>query len=331
MAKTGENFSPKDWSCWIATDGAQAGSATGAHATNMYALDVDSVAYPTLNVTQALDVKTGGRFLRDDDFFQDNVLRTTEITLSGTLHNDSGHLLLLKNICNDYDVSNEITVTGSYAPPAVIYGTANAGDAADSLTLVVKAPNETTSKHLVFTGCVVTNFSITADVGTEGGRYKYSATLATGFKPDLDYATTVGANAYSNATDSFLSTASAHKFFSADVVMQNFTLTMDNPAVMLGAEATGYEMVARGTEFAITVDCQVKYDAQTDMFVNDWDGQTAADAADFFNVTNDGAFGISVPAGVVTNVAYSEGDIMMLDCSGKAVNIGSGDIVNINI
>ena len=50
-----------------------------------------------------MDVRSGvGHTLKDEDFFQDNKARVVELSLSGTLHNDAGHLILLRNIVNDY-------------------------------------------------------------------------------------------------------------------------------------------------------------------------------------------------------------------------------------
>ena len=66
---TGIAFSPKEYSLWIINEGTAGTSAL--HASNMYQLDVDSVGMPSLNVNQALDVKTGlGRTLKDEDFFK---------------------------------------------------------------------------------------------------------------------------------------------------------------------------------------------------------------------------------------------------------------------
>ena len=98
MATVAHAFSPKEFKCFVISDATNAGT-TGIHASNMSQLDVDSVGFPSLNVSQALDVKSGaGHTLKDEDFFQDNIARVVELSLSGTLHNDAGHLILLRNI-----------------------------------------------------------------------------------------------------------------------------------------------------------------------------------------------------------------------------------------
>ena len=163
MALVSHAFSPKEFQVWIISDATNAGS-TGIHASNMYQLDVDSVGMPTLNVNQVLDVRSGvGRTLKDEDVFQDNILRVVELSISGAMHNDAGHKLLLQNICND--VSGDIAVASGFSPASQLYGSA-VTNSASSLTVVVKSSDHTNQRSLEMAGMVVTNFSISADSGT---------------------------------------------------------------------------------------------------------------------------------------------------------------------
>ena len=340
MAKSGVAFSPKEFSVWVRGETAAGTSAIG---TSMYQLDVDSVGFPTLNATQVLDVRSGGRFLKDEDFFQDNVMRVTEFSISGTMHLDTGHQLLMQNICNDYS-GDTTTVAATYAPPKIQYENGDGSavtnpTAGDTITVVIAGPDEVTgtaniqvtnSTTIELAGCVVTNFALSADMGTEGGRYKFSATLQTGIKPDLDETTVVGGTPYANSTDKLFSSSSEHLVKGIEVVMHNFTATLDNPAIFYGVSGNGYEGVTRGSEFGVTFDTQIKYDALTKGLVNSFDTQGIT-TADLFQFTNDAAFGVDIDNGVLTNVAYSEGDIMMLEVSGKATSDGSVALISIDV
>ena len=321
MAIAGQAFSPKEYTVWIISDATNAGT-TGAHASNMYQLDVDSVGFPSLNVNQSLDVRSGaGRILKDEDFFQDNVLRVIEVSLSGTMHNDAGHELLIQNICNS--VAADPIIATSHSGASQVYGVSVA-NAASSLTIGIKASDHTNQKSLELPGFVVTNFTLSADSGTEGGRYKFSATLQSGTAPDLAEAVIdIGTNEYANSTASFMSNASAIKVYNTEVVMNSFSLSIDHPAVFSGAKSTGYEVVSRGAECAVTVDTQVKYDTNTKSFLSSFDGQSAYTAGNMFEIVNNNAYGVNIENGVLTNVAYAEGDILMLDCSIKAVDAGA--------
>ena len=329
MATVNHAFSPKEFQVWIASDSTNAGTS-GISATTMYQLDVDSASMPSLNVNQVLDVRSGvGRTLKDEDFFQDNVLRVTELSISGNMHLDAGHKLLLQNVCND--VSGDASVATGFTPASQLYGSA-VTNSASSLTVVIKSSDHTNQRSLEIPGMVVTNFALSADAGEEGGRYKFSATLQSGVKPDVNESSTVaGNNVYANTTNIFMSSASGLKVFNTDVVMQSFTATIDSPAVFSGVTSTGYELVTRGAETAVTVDTQIKYDGNTKGFINSFDTQTAPLSGNMFVMTNNNAYGIDVQNGVFTNVAYAEADVMMLDCSIKSVDDGTDALITFDI
>tara|TARA_R100001443_G_scaffold117442_1_gene142741 strand:- start:2028 stop:3032 length:1005 start_codon:yes stop_codon:yes gene_type:complete len=332
MAVSAAAFSPKEFQCWIISDATSSG-ASGIHASNMHQLDVDSVSYPSLNVVQALDVRSGvGQTLKDEDFFQDNNLRVVELSLSGTLHDDVGHRLLLANICNAAEADNtNQSIAAGHLGAEFLYGAAVANNAS-SLTVVIRAADHTNGRSLEFPGMVVTNFAISADSGTEGGRYKFTATLQSGKTPDLNESVTAcGNNVYANTTTSVLSDASGIKVMGIDSIMNSFTMTIDHPAVFTGFSTTGYQAVARGAKCAVTVDTQIKYDGETKILPNTFDTQTAAIAGEAFVVVNDGKYGIEIDNGVLTNVAFSEGDIMMLDCSIESVDDGTDEVVLIDL
>ena len=332
MATVSHSFSPKEFQVWIASDATNAGTS-GIHASNMYQLDIDSASMPSLNVNQVLDVRSGaGRTLKDEDFFQDNILRATELSISGNMHLDAGHKLLLQNICND--VSGDASIATGFVPASQLYGS-SIENIASSLTVVIKSSDHSNQRSLEMSGMVVTNFVLSADAGEEGGRYKFSATLQSGVKPDLNESSvSAGSNVYANTTNIFMSSASGLKVFNTDVVMQSFTATIDSPAVFSGVTSSGYELVTRGAETAVTVDTQIKYDGNTKGFINTFDTQTAPRTgtdANVFVMVNDNAYGIDVQNGVFTNVAYAEADIMMLDCSIKAVDDGTDPLITFDI
>jgi len=327
MAKVAHAFSPKEWKVGIVSDATTAG-ATGIGST-LNQLDVDSIGFPSLNVTQKLDVRSGiGRTLKDEDFFQDNILRAVEISLSGTLHNDTGHKLLAQNICND--VTDDIAVASSFSPASQKYGSA-VTNSASSLTLVMQPSDTTNQQGLEFFGCVVTAFSITAETNTDGGQYKWSATLQTGKNPDLESTAEPTITAYANTDIPLLSSSSGHKVFDTEVILGSFTASLENPAVFTGVSATGYEVVSRGAEMAVSVEAQVKYDGNTKGFINSFDTQTSALSGNMFVITNNNAFGVDVQNGVFTNVALSEGDLMMLDCSIKSVDDDTDALITFDV
>lgn len=334
MATVAHAFSPKEFEVWVK---AESTAGTSVLATSgMYQLDVDSVSMPSLNVNQVLDVRSGsGRTLKRADFFQDNTLKVIELSISGTMHNDTGHNLLMYNITNC--TSGDPTIASGFTPSSQLYGSSVA-NATSAMTVVIKPSDHTNQTSLEMPGMVVTNFALSADAGEEGGRYKFSATLQSGFVADLDESSALaGGTAYANTTTKSLTTGSGFKVFNVDTIMQSFTLTIDNPAVFTGVTSNGFESVSRGAETSVTVDTQVKYDGNTKGFINYLNVQDTTvlnsqiSAGNLFLITNNNAFGVNIQNGIVTNVAYSEGDIMMLDCSLKAVDDGSDALVVIDV
>ena len=324
-------FSPKQWEVWIL--GETTLGTTANHASNMYQLDVDSVSMPSLNVNQSLDVRSSsGRTLESKDFYQDNNLRVVEVSLSGRWHDDVAHLALFENITSE--AGPDFTVPTGYSPEALKYGeTESAGDY-DTFTLVLKSPDPgTNSRNIEMPGCVVTNMTWSADMNTDGGQYKWSATIQTGCACDFADQTVSGSNAYGNDDFFKLSSATATEVLNVDSSLHSFTLTLDNPAVFSGTKlnAAGYETINRGAEFAVTLDCQVKYDADTMTFINTFDTQTGVYSTDFpFKITASNAGGVEIDNAIITNVALAEGDLMMLDVSLKAVDDGSDPLVELD-
>ena len=327
MATVAHAFSPKEWKVGVVTDATNAG-ATGIGST-LNQLDVDSVGFPSLNVNQKLDVRSGAsRTFKDEDFFQDNVMRAVEISLSGTLHNDAGHKLLAQNICND--VSGDIAVASGFTASSQTYGSA-VTNTASSLTLVMQPSDVSNQQGLEFFGCVVTAFSITAEGSADGGQYKWSATLQTGKKPDLASTASPTITAYANTTIPLLSSSSGHKVFNVDVILSSFTASIESPAVFTGVASDGYQVVSRGAEINVTADAQVKYDGNTKGFVSSFDTQSSALSGNMLVITNNNAFGVDMQNGVFTNVALAEGDLMMLDCSIKSVDDGSDALITFDV
>ena len=326
-------FSPRDFKAWVIEEtdtGNNAGALDAPAITSaLLQLDVDSVSFPSISPNQNLDVRSSvGRVLHSNDFFQDNVMRATEVSLSGTYHNDTGHILLMQSVCG---VDLQSTVADVAIPTAstTVSGKYGESEANKTFTLVLAPPDTTDGYNIVLVGCLCTNFSISADSGSDGGVYKWSATISTGCKPITNNTATEAGTAYSSSPISISTLTGATTINSiASTVLSSFSVTVDSPAVYSGVAATGFAAFARGAELAVTCSAQVKYDSVTRPLINNFNTQTAHDAAGFFTMTQATATdcSIAIGAGVITNAAVSEGDIAMIDFEGKAVNVGNNII-----
>jgi hypothetical protein len=332
MAISTSAYSPKEFQFLIAEQ--DAFGTIEASGGNLYhALDVDSVGSPSLNPVQGLDVRAGSRVLQATDFFQDVKTSVKEISVSGTA-TTAALDMLLENIMGEAEGAASGVYSFASDKAVQQVGTGDGSLVGTLLSVVIKSGFETNA-DLSFKDCVVTSLSLNGDAGTEGGRIKFSATFQTGSTvEDLTDAATTVDTAFSAATENYLMSSwtdpDYRKVVGVDgLLLSSFTLSLENPATFHGASTAGYELVARAGEFSATLDITVKYDDKTEDMFELLNGQStgASKGATIFNndaSLTDANFGISFPASVLTNVAFSEGDLMMLDISAKAVGSGIG-------
>ena len=294
----------------------------------LYALDVDSIGFPSFNTAQALDVRAGSRILQATDFYQTQSQQVTEISVSGTVKSDTMSLLLA-NITDDN--SGTYSVPSNYSPTDYGVGTTGLTVTDFKLMTIVYSSPEADS-DLVFEDCVCTALSLNVDMGTEEGSVKFSATFKTGTKPhNLSLTseavdTAISAN---NVTMGSWGDSTYRKICTVGhLVVNNFSLNLENDAVFTGYDANGnFETVSRAPEFSATADFNVKYDTTSEPMLNTWQTQTGSSGITLMNndvSITDGAFGFEMGLSAYTNVAWSEGDAMALDVSVKALGSGTG-------
>ena len=328
MAINSSAYSPKQFSFLIAEqdDWGTINADSGASPDNSWlAVDVDSVGSPSLNLNQVLEPRNGSRILQATDFFQEKLVRVIELSVSGTATTEVLDLLL-GNITQGDTVPYLITSAGAVQnmTSATENQTAN-----QLLSVAYKSP---ASGHAIgFKDVFCTAISFNGDAGTEGGRIKFSATFKTGSAPIMNQAdiaidTAITANNYyMSSWDADDRIIAGH----SNVLVNSFTLNIENDVVFAGACSTGYESASRVGEVSATADFNVKYDDNTDvMFENFTDQVTGASEGATLMATDtspsDGEFEFKLSGSVITNVAFSEGDMMALDVSVKAVGAGIG-------
>ena len=243
-------FSPKDFKVFVAEE-ATTGTAIDLTTTgSLFQLDVDSVSFPSLNVNQVSSVRgQTGRVAHINDFFQDNDMRAVEISLSGTFHKDGGHVMLMQSVCaNALTPDSVADVTIGTAPSATV-GKYGVTEGNKTFTLALQSPDRNDAQNIVLVGCLCTSFTLNGDMGTDGGQYKWSATISSGRVPDLTENTLISGTAYdANHIDMSGIDVSAVSIASKSApILSSFGVTLDSPAVYTGvAEGAGYACFGRG-------------------------------------------------------------------------------------
>ena len=115
----------------------------------------------------------------------------------------------------------------------------------------------------------------------------------------------------------------------ANALLFNFSLNLTNDVVFSGLTSTGFESATRTGEVSATADFTIKYDSNFVGLFESFNGQTAGASTGATLMNNDSTltdayFGFKMASSVLTNVGFSEGDMMQMDCSVKAVGAGIG-------
>ena len=329
MAVATNAFDPKQFSFLIAEQDDWGTHAVDESSPNnsLIALDVDSIGSPSLGVEQVLDPRSGSRVLQATDFFHEKRNTIKEMTVSGTATTE-GLDLLLSNLTGD--TSSPYAIASNAATSTLTSATTNQTD--QQLLSIVYKSAYGTNADLSFKDCFCTNLVLSGSADAEGGRVKFSATFKTGsLATDLTDATTTIDTAITS-NDYFISTWDADDRIVAgvaNVIISSFSLNITNDVVFAGITATGFESATRAGEISATADFTLMYDSNTAVLFETFNNQTAgasqgATLMGTDTTPSDGEFEFKFASSALTNVGFSEGSLMMLDCSVKALGAGIG-------
>jgi len=337
MANSKVSFSPKDFQLAIAPETA-AGTAIQAAGNGTFNyINIDSIEFPSLNPQQVLDVRHGtGRTLKAVDMFLTNKLTVKEISFSG-IADDTILPMLLQNITQE--TSSTYDIEFDYEPTEIKVGDVYS-DNTGTFTVLIESPQS--GYQMLFGGCVLTSLSISADIGEESGRVKFSGTFKSGMVPDLSPTDLAPSNGTAHFNSNYFMTdygdagdAGADTTIAgiADPILKSFSFTLENDAQFMGFDAAGsYQVIARALpEVSATLEASVKYDDETARLVEDFNNQSTGTVANTLAALTSSTrnVGISIPDSIITDVSFSEEEAMFLSVSTKAVASTSGNLVSI--
>jgi hypothetical protein len=290
-----------------------------------------------LNPQQVLDVRHGtGRTLKAVDMFLTNKLTVKEISFSG-IADDTILPMLLQNITQE--TSSTYDIEFDYEPTEIKVGDVYS-DNTGTFTVLIESPQS--GYQMLFGGCVLTSLSISADIGEESGRVKFSGTFKSGMVPDLSPTDLAPSNGTAHFNSNYFMTdygdagdAGADTTIAgiADPILKSFSFTLENDAQFMGFDAAGsYQVIARALpEVSATLEASVKYDDETARLVEDFNNQSTGTVANTLAALTSSTrnVGISIPDSIITDVSFSEEEAMFLSVSTKAVASTSGNLVSI--
>jgi hypothetical protein len=269
----------------FAADDASVGTANADDAT-FKQIDVEGITFPTFTPNQEFEMRSGaGRVAEFSQMFSSSKGVVTEFTLSGRL-DQINCAMFAENVTGNEAGEGAANLGVVDINTAYSGGTnmkdgdaINTGDYHQTLTFYFQGP--TASDSYTLTGCICTNFQITGDMGTASGRFDYSATFKTQYKPDkAELAMVSGQFTAIPNTQMFLSDMSVKflnmidvggaSFFRNFPIFNSISLTFDAPAVFMGASGSDAEPEVIGRalpEMNITFAASLKYDDHTDNLI----------------------------------------------------------------
>ena len=200
-------FSGKQFSVYMAAE--ETTGTFNSTDASFHRVDVEGITLPTFSPSQEFEMRSGaGRVAEFGAIFSSSKRTQTEVTLSGRVTMQDLPIFIENVLCQEASTNLTAVTTASGSQTFGFVDGAACGAAvfSKSLSLYFAAP--TAADSYVLPGCVCTSYNVSADMGTAGGRYNYSATFQTQCVPSKGAITISSANQLSTtlgSTSAYLS------------------------------------------------------------------------------------------------------------------------------
>jgi hypothetical protein len=340
MAINTSAHNPKEYQVLIAPE-AVVGTAPAGSA--FIAIETESISMPTYNDLRVMEQRSGttGRVVNNNDLQSHEEGAVHEFSVSGVLTNEISPILF-QNALGVATSTNFITLASGYEHVSFAYGATSSG-AHNTVSFYVNglADGDITGAGNSFAipGCVITSLKLTANSQDNGGRINFEVTAQT-----RNTLTAAPAAKLSGFTDhsvnyKYLATFTQDKKVAgADVILDSWDLNIENPVAFLGNKTSGSyagcpEKYLRGTpNLDITSACVVKYDDNVSTFFAKSKDLTPITTSALFLANHASAptdLSVDITSGVITEVAFDEGDYLKLAVTVKMTDKLSGNLIKV--
>ena len=347
-------FSGRQFKVFVAEDGDNASPVVGEQNDTVgdyMALDTEGITFPTFSPNQEFEMRSGaGRVAEFGQMFSSSKGVVTEFTISGRLDQQS-LLIFMENVTGVSSTTSDpvglVTLTSGYSGGTNIKHTDSVSVDQFEKTLSFYFQGPTASDSYQLAGCICSNLQITGDMGTASGRYDYSATFRTQFKPTKGNLGTISATI--PTTQMFLSDMSLRhlnmivvvgsSFYKYTPFFTNLSLTIDAPPVFIGAQGSDAEPEVIGRalpEMNITFAGSIKYDEASDNLIEAHRDPNQNSYIQFVG-SNQALTGTTVPtnANFASDTSFADSDNLafsLLFHKAKLISasVGSGDVASVD-
>ena len=180
----GSVYSGREFKVYIGSDNGVGTLNASSNGSTMYRLDVEGITLPSFTPNQEFEMRSGsGRVAEFGQVFSSSKGVTTEFSLTGRVTMQDLPILMENVLTQEATTNNNLFEIASGYSPATISHAAATGATVFSKTLTVQFIAPTASDSYAIPGCVCTSLQLSADMGTASGRYDFSATFSSRYKP----------------------------------------------------------------------------------------------------------------------------------------------------
>ena len=235
-----------------------------ANVTSMQYLNIDGFPSVNFNPTSFLDVRHGGgRTAKKSDVYKNQSGQEKRIVIPGIYDQTMG-ADFFENIIGEVVGTSPASfdIAYNYTGPECKHGDTD-NDNTGAITLALVSPEG--SNSIICPGCVLDRFKIMANVGDDGGRFKFDAEFVTRHNLATGQAAPTSPTAYPSTYRTIYELSAKQSVGAVDVDLYKLELEILANVKFSGFGASGIpSVIGRGIpEMAVNGMFGVKYDANT--------------------------------------------------------------------
>lgn len=275
---------------------------------------------------QSADIeRSGQRIMRPTDHIK--VFKGGTFTWSFdnyVVENEAALQLLLQLVSEDSSPSGTVAITGDQ--PTVVY---NEGASTGEYACVVISSPDADEDRLMHSS-ILQELTLSMDPGTNGGRLTASGTFYSGYQPVIGAESTSVNDTAVDYTKGFFD-CTTMSIGGDDVVLNNFSLTISNPAIRVGystVNSISHEPSAymRGGQISVTGSLSAKLDDNVVDTISDFTGGTSVN----ISIGDGSSLDFDIPTAKYTGYTHTITDSgIFVDLPFMATADGSNALVTI--
>ena len=226
-------YSGNQWLVYIGRHAANQGILTQNADNALYRMNLESVNDIDFSagITQEFIPRTGQKVFRGSDVFTTQNGGSYTWAFDYLVDSEEILQLLLRSAMEVDGTTSLISIAGTHAHSAQYAG----GQAAPDFSLQVSLVNPDASETRLLHSAVVTELTLSMDMGTNGGRLRASGTMYSGFRPTIGVNAVVDGSTAANTAFAFgMYDCHAVELAQTQITSKSFSVTISNPCQRVG-------------------------------------------------------------------------------------------------